>query len=127
MWDKALAVWMLGGMGVASAVVLNKSIVRVMTLRRVAISLVCFSLGALPLIVYNVNNDYATFRGNASWDTHDLAGKARLLAATADGHALFGWLVNEDWQTAASLHQPQSALTSASARISALAATPDTT
>ena len=29
MWDKALAIWMLGGFGVASAAVLNKKIVGV--------------------------------------------------------------------------------------------------
>ena len=123
MWDKALAVWMLAGMGVASAVVLNKLIVRVMTLRRVALSLVCFCLGALPLIVYNVNTDWATFRGNTSWDTSDVARKAALLAATADGSAMFGWLVSEDWQTPHP-HLPGSALTVASARISALTGTP---
>jgi 4-amino-4-deoxy-L-arabinose transferase-like glycosyltransferase len=123
MWDKALAIWMLGGIFVASAALLNKSIVGVMTVRRVALSAVCFCLGALPLIIYNVNNEWATFRGNASWDTSDLPNKARLLAGTADGHALFGWLVNEDWQTAHP-YIPASTLTSASARISSLASTP---
>jgi len=38
-------------------------------------------------------------------------------------HNQFGWLVNEDWQTDRP-HQPRSALTMASARISSLAATP---
>jgi hypothetical protein len=122
MWDKALAVWMLAGMGVATAAILNKKIVGVITLRRVAISVICFSLGALPLLIYNVNNHWVTFRGNASWDTHDIPGKARLLAATADGHALFGWLVNEDWQT----YKPhaRSALTGISAGISSFAQSP---
>ena len=123
MWDKALAVWMLAGMGVATLAVLNKQIVRVISWRRVAISVVCFCLGALPLIVYNVNNHFATFRSNASWDTHDIPNKAKLLASTADGHGLFGWLSNEDWQTDHP-HLPDSALTMASARISSLAESP---
>jgi hypothetical protein len=123
MWDKALAIWMLAGMGVATAVVLNKKLLGVMTPRRVAISVICFCLGALPLLIYNVNNHWATFRGNATWDTHDIPGKARLLAATADGHALFGWLVNEDWQTDKP-HAPRSALTGISAGISSLAQSP---
>ena len=123
MWDKALAVWMLAGMGLATAIVLNKQIVRVMTLRRVAISVICFCLGALPLLIYNVNNHFATFRGNAAWDAHDIPGKARLLAATADGHALFGWLVNEDWQTPKP-HVPRSTLTGISAGISSIAESP---
>jgi hypothetical protein len=123
MWDKALAIWMLGGVFVASVVVLNKLFVAVTTRRRLAISAICFCLGALPLIDYNVKNHRATFRSNTSWDTSDLPNKARLLAATADGHAMFGWLTNEDWQTAQPL-APNSALTSASARISSFAASP---
>jgi hypothetical protein len=123
MWDKALAAWMLGGIFLALIIIFPKQIVRVTTLRRVAISVLFFVLGALPLIVYNIEKPLATFRGNASWDTSDLAGKGRLLAATVDGHALFGWLNNEEWQTR-DPHLPHGALQSASARISALAGHP---
>jgi Dolichyl-phosphate-mannose-protein mannosyltransferase len=123
MWDKALAIWMLGGFAVAAALVLKKEIVRVMSFRRIAISAACFALGALPLIIYNVRNGFATFRSNTSWETRDIPGKARLLEATADGHALFGWLVNEDWQTERP-RTPDSLLTRTSAQISALAHEP---
>jgi 4-amino-4-deoxy-L-arabinose transferase-like glycosyltransferase len=123
MWDKALAAWMLSGIGLALILVFPKQIMGVVTLRRVAISVLAFALGAMPLIVYNVEEPLATFRGNASWDTSDLAGKGRLLAATADGSALLGWLNNEDWQTQ-NPHLPQGALESTSARISALAGHP---
>ena len=123
MWDKALAAWMIGGIGLALIIVFPKQIVRVTTFRRVAISVFFFALGALPLIVYNIEQPLATFRGNASWDTSDLAGKGRLLAATADGSALFGWLNDEGWQTR-DPHLPHGALQSASAGISALAGHP---
>ena len=123
MWDKALAAWMIGGIGLALIIVFPKQIVRVTTFRRVAISVFFFALGALPLIVYNIDQPLATFRGNASWDTSDLAGKGRLLAATADGSALFGWLNDEGWQTR-DPHLPHGALQSASAGISALAGHP---
>jgi len=114
---------MLAGFGVAGITVLNKYFVRVTDFRRVAISVISFCLGALPLIVYNVANRGITFRGNASWETHDIPGKARLLEATADSRALFGWFANEDWQTDRP-NQPVSVLTAASARISTLARTP---
>ena len=123
MWDKALALWMLGGIFLALIIVFPKQIVGVITLRRVAISVLAFALGALPLILYNIHSPLATFRGNASWDTSDLAGKRRLLTATANGSALLGWLNNEDWQTK-DPHLPQGALQSVSARISALAGRP---
>jgi 4-amino-4-deoxy-L-arabinose transferase-like glycosyltransferase len=123
MWDKALAIWMLSGMGVALICTAGKEIVRVTTLRRFAIATICFCLGALPLIIYNAKNHGATFRNNASWETRDIPGKARLLAATANGHGLFGWLVLEDWQTYHP-HQPRSALSGASANLSNLAGHP---
>ena len=123
MWDKALAAWMIGGIGLALILVFPRQIVGVTTLRRVVISVFFFALGALPLIVYNIDQPLATFRGNASWDTSDLAGKGRLLAATADGSALFGWLNDEGWQTR-DPHLPDGTLQSASARISALAGHP---
>jgi hypothetical protein len=114
---------MLGGIFLALIIVFPKQIVGVVALRRVAISVLAFALGALPLILYNIHSSLATFRGNASWDTSDLAGKRRLLVATADGSALLGWLNNEDWQTH-NPHLPQGALEAASARISALAGRP---
>jgi hypothetical protein len=123
MWDKALAVWMIGGIGLALMMVFPKQIVGVVTLRRVGIAGLAFAFGALPLILYNIEYPMATFRGNTSWDTSDLAGKGRLLAATAQGSALFGWLNDEDWQTR-DPRPPQGALESASAGISALAGHP---
>jgi 4-amino-4-deoxy-L-arabinose transferase-like glycosyltransferase len=123
MWDKALALWMLGGLSLALIVVFPKQVFRLLTLRRIAIAVLAFALGALPLIVYNIEKPLATFRGNTSWDTSDLAGKGRLLASTATGGALFGWLNNEGWQTR-NPHLPQGPLQTASARISALAGQP---
>jgi 4-amino-4-deoxy-L-arabinose transferase-like glycosyltransferase len=123
MWDKALAAWMLGGISLALMLVFPKQIVRIVTLRRVAIAVLAFALGALPLIVYNIEKPLATFRGNASWDTTELAQKGRLLAATVDGGGLFGWLNMEGWQTK-NPHLPHGALEAASARISALAGHP---
>jgi 4-amino-4-deoxy-L-arabinose transferase-like glycosyltransferase len=123
MWDKALAIWMLGGISLALILVFPKQIVRVITPRRVATSVLAFALGALPLIVYNIAKPLATFRGNASWNTTELAAKGRLLATTVDGGALFGWLNMEGWQTH-NPHLPHGTLEAASARISALAGHP---
>jgi len=77
----------------------------------------------LPLIIYNYKQNLATFRGNVSYDTGDIPGKARLLLATADSGGLFGWLVNEDWQTR-NPRRPEGLVQSASARISAIARGP---
>jgi len=118
MWDKALAIWMLGGIGVGLILVIPKQILGLFTWRRVGIAALGFAIGALPLIVYNIAFPLATFRGNTTWDFSDLRGKARLLRTTAEGAALFGFLNKENWQTAKP-HVPQGVVESASAKISA--------
>ena len=122
MWDKALAVWMLGGLGVAALAILPRQIWRAVTLRRVGIAVLAFAIGALPLIVYNARTRLETFRGQA-YSTADIAGKARLLRETARGSAMLGWMVNEDWQTPKP-HPAKSAMEKASAAAAALAGQP---
>jgi 4-amino-4-deoxy-L-arabinose transferase-like glycosyltransferase len=123
MWDKALAIWMLSGIGIAGILTFPRQIFAVTTFRRVAISVVAFVLGALPLIIYNVKQPLATFRGYVTYETREIPGKARLLLATADGEGLFSWLNNEDWQTK-NHHPAKGIIQTASGGISALASHP---
>ncbi len=123
LWDKALAIWMFSGMGVAGILTIPRQIFGAITRRRVAISLAAFALGALPLLIYNAGHHWLTFRGNFHRDTAALGGKARMLADTAAGPGMFGWLIEEDWQTPQP-HPPTAALDVASARISSLAGHP---
>jgi 4-amino-4-deoxy-L-arabinose transferase-like glycosyltransferase len=122
MWDKALAIWMLGAFGVAGLVIFWRQILAVTTFRRVAISVAAFALGALPLIVYNVDKQWATFRGQG-FGAADLQQKAHVLMYTAEGVALHGWMVDDDWQ-APEPHAPASALEKASRAISEAAGRP---
>jgi hypothetical protein len=89
----------------------------------VATGALAFGLGALPLIVYNVHEKFPTLRSNMTRDTSDIPGKARMLMNTANGEALFDWLVNENWETPVP-HQPEGWLQTASAHISSLAGQP---
>ena len=123
MWDKALAAWMLAGIGVAGILTFWRQIIGVTTIRRVAAVALAFALGALPLIIYNVDEKLVTFRSNVARDTSDIPGKARQLMNTANGQGLFGWMVNEDWQAPVP-HQPQGWLPNASAHISSFAGHP---
>ena len=122
-WDKALAVWMLSALGVASAVVFPRLILRLLTRRRAALAVAGFLLGALPLLIYNEKNHWVTFRGNFHKDTSDLPGKARMLMNTAKGGGLFGWMFDEDWQTTAP-HPARGWAQEFSAEISSLAGHP---
>jgi 4-amino-4-deoxy-L-arabinose transferase-like glycosyltransferase len=123
MWDKALAVWMLTGIGIAGILTFPRQIFGVITIRRAVIGALAFALGALPLIIYNVDENFATFRSNVARDTSDIPGKARSLMYTVNGQGLFGWLADEDWQAPVP-HQPKGWLQNASARISSLAGHP---
>lgn len=99
LWDKALAMWMLGGLGVAGILVFPRQIYAVTGFRRALISLTALALGALPLVIYNLHTNLATLRDNTRWDTSELSKKARLLAETARGGALLGYFNADDRQT----------------------------
>ncbi len=122
MWDKSLAVWMLSGFAVGGILTVPRRIFDAITLPRIAVCLLAFTLGALPLLIYNVNNEYGTFH-NFTYDPHSIGGKGIMLVETLRGPGLFDWLVNEDWETPRP-HTPQGALPKISARISALAGHP---
>jgi 4-amino-4-deoxy-L-arabinose transferase-like glycosyltransferase len=123
MWDKALATWMLTGIAIAGILTFGRQIFAVTTIRRIATGALAFALGALPLIIYNVDEHFATFRSNVVRDTSNIPGKASFLMDTVDSRGFFGWLVNEDWQAPVP-HQPEGWLQEASAHISSLAGHP---
>jgi hypothetical protein len=122
LWDKALAIWMLGAIGVAGLCVFPRQIFRVTGFSRVAISVAAFALGASPLIVYNLKTQGSTFHGQG-FSAAGLPQKARVLMYTAEGVGLHGWMVDDDWQTP-SPHAPDSALEKASLAISEAAGRP---
>ena len=123
MWDKALAVWMLSGVGVAAMAVFPGRILAAATRKRVVLAVLGFTFGVFPLLVFNLENQWQTFRGNVNRDTSDIPGKARLLMETAKGDGLFGWMFDEPSQTPAP-HAPRGLVQQASAEISSLAGHP---
>ncbi len=123
LWDKALAVWMLSGLGVAAVLVFPRQLLWRLNRRRVAVAVLAFVLGSLPLLAYNARHHWVTFVGNFHRDTGGLGGKAIMLRNTAEGQGLFGWLTAEDWQTPRP-RLPSEPIERASADISALAGHP---
>ncbi|MDX1984252.1 MAG: glycosyltransferase family 39 protein [Bryobacteraceae bacterium] len=91
MWDKAIFAWMLSGAVVAAAIVFPFPLMRNLRPKQISKAAIFFSLGALPLIIYNVRKPLATFRGNASFSRENLPQKLRVLEVTARGSALFGF------------------------------------
>jgi hypothetical protein len=120
MWDKALAVWMLGGLGVAALVTIPRQIFGVVTVRRLALAVAGFALGSLPLILFNIHTHGATFRGTAVFDASELYTKAWLVGDTLRGHALIDWMVAQDASTIHP-HAAHSLLARASVALASLA------
>ena len=92
LWDKALALWLLGAMGVAGLVFYPRQMLKLGGPRRVALALFWIALGALPLVLYNIHSRLGTLRQNALPDHVAFHVKAWALKSSFDGAILFGFL-----------------------------------
>lgn len=116
LWDKALFVWMLGGLGVATLAVFPRELFRKLTWRAVGVAIACFLVGAGPLVAYNKARRLQTFRANAHWSAADVDKKLYLVRLSLEGGSLLGYLVRDE--PAPSPGQPGSALERWSAGLS---------
>lgn len=105
MWDKALASWMLIGMGVAAVIVFWRELRSVVRPGAVAIAVLAFLLGSLPLLVFNGATGWATFHSNVQSDNSELAVKLEVLRQTVSGRVLIGLFTEEGRPTPAP-HRP---------------------
>ncbi|HEY3787463.1 MAG TPA: hypothetical protein VGL71_01355, partial [Urbifossiella sp.] len=119
MWDKALFSWMLTGLVIASLLFLARQIWKRMTVSNVLIAATGFVLGAAPLLVYNVHENFETFRGNAKMAPEEIWQKTLHLHHTLDGSGLFGYIVREE--NDGPPRPPQNALENTSAFIRKIA------
>ncbi len=101
MWDKALFIWILSGSAVAAAALFPSQLKQMLNRRNIAAAILGFSIGALPLIVYNIRHPLATFRGNTNFSLAELPRKAAFARRTLSGSALFGYIVFDEWAPAA--------------------------
>jgi hypothetical protein len=67
-----------------------------LTARNLAIAAVSTTLGALPLVIYNIARPLETIRANAKIAREPLSGKADHLVRTLDGYELFGFVTAGD-------------------------------
>jgi 4-amino-4-deoxy-L-arabinose transferase-like glycosyltransferase len=95
LWDKALFVWVLAGLGVAALAVTPRQVFKHVSLRTIVIAAVAFAAGAAPLIRYNGSTGLRTFASNTRYSTGDLDNKIRVLRGTLNGHALLGYITGD--------------------------------
>jgi Dolichyl-phosphate-mannose-protein mannosyltransferase len=93
LWDKALFSWILGGLGVATLIVFPHELWKLLSWRRLMIAGLSLTVGAFPLLWYNVQQSGITFSGNAKFSRQDLGQKWAVLTTTVDSSAFFGYMV----------------------------------
>ncbi len=127
LWDKALFLWTLGGLGAAGLAVYGREIRRALSIRNFAIALLAGCLGSFPLLVYNYNMDLATIRSNTQFTTTEMGFKVHVLHKSLNGSALFGWLSSEDPRrlgTTGAPLEPRTPVERASAALASAAGNP---
>lgn len=97
LWDKALLIWPLIGLAVATVAVFPKETFRLVRSWAMAGAVVAFLFGASPLIWYNIDQPGSTASTNAKFVIEKPHDKLRLLVTTADGSALFDYMVRGNW------------------------------
>lgn len=95
LWDKALMIWPLAGLAVATLAVYPRELRRRLTASTAAIALASLCLGAAPLIWYNLDRHGETASANAVISTDDYREKLTALERTLNGSDLFGYMVEE--------------------------------
>jgi 4-amino-4-deoxy-L-arabinose transferase-like glycosyltransferase len=96
LWHKAVFVWTLVALLVATLVLFRKELARASTRRNLALAFLSFSIGAFPFLRYNLQRPLATFRENAGYSLFEAKVKAHVMRGTLDGSALFGYMVWEN-------------------------------
>ena len=102
-WDKAIFLWTLAGLGIAVAAVYRKALLRPLRPMPVIFAAGAFLIGALPFVAYNARNHWEAF--DRPWVAmKDLPERVGILESTLDGSALFGTLVRDNDAPVSAVH-----------------------
>jgi hypothetical protein len=94
LWDKAVFAWVLCGLAAGTAIVFPRILWRHLTLRNLATAAASIIVGALPLLIYNIERPLETWRTNVHVLREPVLAKAQILFRTMDGSALFGFVTS---------------------------------
>jgi hypothetical protein len=96
LWDKALLIWPLIGLGVAAAMVYPGELKRRVRSRTAVIAVAAMVLGAAPLIWFNLAERGETATENTRVTIGNFRQKVKALRETANGRILFSYIVYGD-------------------------------
>jgi 4-amino-4-deoxy-L-arabinose transferase-like glycosyltransferase len=93
LWDKALLIWPLAGLGVAALCIYPRETLRRVRPKAAGIALAALLIGAAPLVWYNIDRHGETATANTRLTVERLDHKVAVLTQTVNGSALFGYMV----------------------------------
>jgi hypothetical protein len=92
LWNKALAAWTLVGLAVPLLAFFPIAVWKTLTVRRCALALAFFAVGAFPFLRYNVRKPAATVQENVNIVWNEVPPKASLLYDTLRGYGLMDYI-----------------------------------
>jgi len=96
LWNKALFLWTLTGLVIATATVCAREVRSVLDARRARIAAAAFIIGASPFILYNITKHNETLRTSAKLEIPNWSTKFVQLQGGLAGSTLFGYIVSPD-------------------------------
>ena len=94
LWDKAIFMWAVAGVALATLIVFPRELLSHLSIRNLAIAAASISLGALPLIAYNIHRPFDTFRSNAHLTREPVHQKFVILQRTMSAPIFFGFFTS---------------------------------
>lgn len=92
-WDKGTAIWTIGAFVVAGAIFLRREILDRVSGINLIKAAAGAALGALPILIFNIQHPLATFRENAGFSTEGFSQKLQIMWLTLKGTGMFGFMV----------------------------------
>jgi hypothetical protein len=93
LWDKALMIWILLGLGVAAVCIYPRESWRSLRLRTAGVAAIALVVGAVPLIAYNIVRHGETAASNTHLSLESLPHKLDELLGVCRGNVLFDYMV----------------------------------
>lgn len=97
LWNKAIFVWALAGLGCAVLSVFRRELSQLVTRRHLALAAAGFVIGSLPFLIYNGHRRGETFRTNGHLDPRSAPSKFIHVRSALGGYGLYGYIVSEEY------------------------------
>jgi 4-amino-4-deoxy-L-arabinose transferase-like glycosyltransferase len=96
-WNKAIFLWALSGLAAGTLAAFWPELRRNLSLRSLRVAAAAMIMGSFVFLIYNARHINRTLRDNAHLEVSAIPEKWIQVKNAANGNALFGYLVSEEW------------------------------